>query len=111
MESPNASLSCPAFQIRDMNLVHPGVFSQIYLPPTLSPPQLADAATEQDTNVCCHRAMVGVGFMADLAHTLFGSEFTELAKRRLAWLFVAMLQCLQRLTSGPSDLFGSKPSG
>ncbi len=45
---------------------------KIDLSPSPSFPQFADFATKLDTDVGCHKAMVGVGLFANLAHTLFG---------------------------------------
>jgi hypothetical protein len=50
------------------------MLSKVNLSPTLSLPQLTDSTAKPDADVDCHKAIVGVLFVAYLAHPLFGDR-------------------------------------
>jgi hypothetical protein len=80
-QSPNSSQSClsgTTLKIRYMHLVNAGVLGEINLPPTFGFPQAANSCAQQDTNISCHLAIVGLVFKLNLVHALSSkTDMTE----------------------------------
>ncbi len=61
-----------ALDVRNVDLMDPGMLGQVDLPPALFLPQLPDSRAEPDARICSHPLRIDFVFTLNSAYTLFG---------------------------------------